>query len=132
MHRKNDATGAMTFNVVGGIRRPTYTTDALMLRDGASSVNFKRPSRNSASQHTTPVVSINIVQDTSGSKKSNGSAGDIGTGASSSSSFQIVTLEEAGVVMLWTVLSLRRGDQAGSEKDLGLGIGGRVKLVRSA
>ena len=46
-------------------------------------------------------------------------------------SFQLATLEERGVVMVWTILKLKRGNLAGSETDLGLGIGGRVKLVRN-
>jgi WD repeat-containing protein 60 len=134
MHHQSSGGDALTFNVRGGLRRPTYTTDALTLRGGAASVSVdSRGDDGVGGQHSTPVVSINIMQELGGgSRSADAGAEEMGGGASNSLSFQLATLEEAGVVMLWTVLRLRRGDQAGSETDLGLGIGGRVKLIRSA
>ena len=41
------------------------------------------------------------------------------------------SLDQAGGAAIWTCIELKEGDNAGSETDLGLGIGGRVKLIKS-
>ena len=145
LHHIDDA---VTLQIRNGLRRPTYTTDALTFRDGgafmarSSTANNGTGKRNLRSgegsstnefdgnQHHTPVVAARLLQEAGGRSFRNTGAGS--TQDTNAMSFQLATLEEAGVVMLWTVLKLKRGDPAGSETDLGLGIGGRVKLVRSA
>nr|XP_033787477.1 WD repeat-containing protein 60 isoform X2 [Geotrypetes seraphini] len=47
-------------------------------------------------------------------------------------SFQIASLDENGILNLWVVIELQSVDPAGSQSDLGLIPGGRVKLVHSS
>ncbi len=47
-------------------------------------------------------------------------------------SFQLASLDVSGTMVIWTVVELAHGDLAGSEADHGLGLGGRVTLIRSA
>ncbi|XP_029444375.1 WD repeat-containing protein 60 [Rhinatrema bivittatum] len=47
-------------------------------------------------------------------------------------SFQIASLDESGILNLWVVIELQTVDPAGSQSDLGLIPGGRVKLVHSS
>ncbi|XP_030054617.1 cytoplasmic dynein 2 intermediate chain 1 isoform X2 [Microcaecilia unicolor] len=47
-------------------------------------------------------------------------------------SFQIASLDENGILNLWVVIELQTVDPAGSQSDLGLIPGGRVKLVHSS
>ncbi|XP_053324428.1 cytoplasmic dynein 2 intermediate chain 1 [Spea bombifrons] len=47
-------------------------------------------------------------------------------------SFQIASLDESGHLILWVVVELRKDDMAGSQNDLGLIPGGKVKLVYSS
>uniref|UniRef100_A0A8D0H3E4 Dynein 2 intermediate chain 1 n=1 Tax=Sphenodon punctatus TaxID=8508 RepID=A0A8D0H3E4_SPHPU len=47
-------------------------------------------------------------------------------------SFQIATMDENGALNLWVVLELQKVDSAGSQSDLGLIPGGKVKLVHSS
>lgn len=69
--------------------------------------------------HEAPVVRVAVLP-----------VGDGGGGGGTS--FQIASLDERGGLIVWTVLELQRGDLAGSESDLGLGIGSRVRLIRVA
>jgi hypothetical protein len=60
---------------------------------------------------------------------------DSGTEVSSEvnkTSFQLASLDVSGTMVIWTVVELAHGDLAGSEADHGLGLGGRVTLIRSA
>ena len=47
-------------------------------------------------------------------------------------SFQVLSLDASGKVCIWTVVELAEGDIAGSQIDLGLVPGGRVKLIASS
>ncbi|XP_066441629.1 cytoplasmic dynein 2 intermediate chain 1 isoform X2 [Eleutherodactylus coqui] len=47
-------------------------------------------------------------------------------------SFQVASLDESGHMILWVVVELRRADLAGSQSDLGLIPGGKVKLIHSS
>lgn len=47
-------------------------------------------------------------------------------------SFQVLSLDASGKVCIWTVVELAEGDIAGSQVDLGLVPGGRVKLIASS
>ena len=45
-------------------------------------------------------------------------------------SFQVASVDSTGVLISWSVIEMPTGDEAGSEFDLGLRIGGRMKLVK--
>ncbi|OCT73877.1 cytoplasmic dynein 2 intermediate chain 1 isoform X1 [Xenopus laevis] len=47
-------------------------------------------------------------------------------------SFQIASLDESAHLVLWVVVELRKVDLAGSQNDLGLIPGGKIKLVHSS
>nr|XP_060638550.1 cytoplasmic dynein 2 intermediate chain 1 isoform X1 [Anolis sagrei ordinatus] len=47
-------------------------------------------------------------------------------------SFQIASMDENGTLTLWVVVELQKGDLAGSQSDLGLIPGGKIKLVHSS
>ncbi|KAJ7386827.1 hypothetical protein OS493_006857 [Desmophyllum pertusum] len=47
-------------------------------------------------------------------------------------SFQLATLEENAAIYLWVVVELDRANSAGSESDLGLSPGGKIKLMKSS
>ncbi|XP_028606422.2 cytoplasmic dynein 2 intermediate chain 1 isoform X1 [Podarcis muralis] len=47
-------------------------------------------------------------------------------------SFQIASMDENGILSLWVVVELQKGDLAGSQSDLGLIPGGKIKLVHSS
>ncbi|XP_062981942.1 cytoplasmic dynein 2 intermediate chain 1 isoform X2 [Elgaria multicarinata webbii] len=47
-------------------------------------------------------------------------------------SFQIASMDENGTLSLWVVVELQKGDLAGSQSDLGLIPGGKIKLVHSS
>ncbi|XP_060104050.1 cytoplasmic dynein 2 intermediate chain 1 [Heteronotia binoei] len=47
-------------------------------------------------------------------------------------SFQIASMDENGTLSLWVVVELQKEDLAGSQRDLGLIPGGKVKLVHSS
>ena len=46
-------------------------------------------------------------------------------------SFQLATLDHSGRLNLWVVVEIYRPDPHGSESDLGLVPGGKVKLVKN-
>ncbi|XP_075683526.1 cytoplasmic dynein 2 intermediate chain 1 [Rhinoderma darwinii] len=46
-------------------------------------------------------------------------------------SFQVASLDESGHLILWVVVELRKVELAGSQSDLGLIPGGKVKLIHS-
>jgi len=56
---------------------------------------------------------------------------DVGWSSASKTAFQLVSLDDDGAALVWTATEMAEGDQAGSEVDLGLAIGSRVKLLRS-
>ncbi|XP_065920672.1 cytoplasmic dynein 2 intermediate chain 1-like isoform X2 [Dysidea avara] len=47
-------------------------------------------------------------------------------------SFQVATLDHSGRLNIWVIVEVNNPDPSGSEGDLGLAPGGRVKLVRTA
>lgn len=51
-------------------------------------------------------------------------------GGSEKRAFQLASLDDTGVAIVWSVVELKAGDMAGSDVDLGLGIGARIKLVK--
>ncbi|KAF2984030.1 hypothetical protein EK904_008070 [Melospiza melodia maxima] len=50
----------------------------------------------------------------------------------SSPPFQIASMDENGILNMWVVVELQKADLAGSQTDLGLVPGGKVKLVHSS
>jgi hypothetical protein len=46
-------------------------------------------------------------------------------------SFQLASFDQTGKVNVWTVVETSVGDAAGSETELGLGLGGRVSLMQA-
>jgi WD40 repeat protein len=47
------------------------------------------------------------------------------------STFQIASLDQDLVLIVWTVIELKEGNLAGSKHDLGLALGARVKMMKS-
>lgn len=92
------------------VRAPTYNTAGVLGKEN----------------HLSPVAAITAVhpkvvrQDT-------GSEAEI-----EGLSFQLASVEENASVNLWVVTEIQVPDMAGSEVDLGLAPGGRVKLLRSS
>lgn len=98
------------------VRSPTFTTDSLI-----------------HDNHSCPIKCIVVPKASRQSQHSmEGDGFDALLLGSNRNSFQCATLDEMGGVGVWTVIELKEGDQAGSEIDLGLGIGGRVKIIKSA
>lgn len=47
-------------------------------------------------------------------------------------SFQLASVDEKGTISFWVVIEIDKPDDAGSESDLGLVPGGRIKLIKSS
>ncbi|XP_072268713.1 cytoplasmic dynein 2 intermediate chain 1 isoform X2 [Pyxicephalus adspersus] len=95
------------------------------------SVTFSTDGVFTSVNHTHPVKSIEPVP--SAEAKDHG----ISTLSSqeedvSGLSFQLASLDENGHLMFWVVVELRKVDEAGSQSDLGLIPGGKVKLIHSS
>eukprot|EP00118_Oscarella_pearsei_P012676 m.95335 g.95335 ORF g.95335 m.95335 type:complete len:994 (+) comp36846_c0_seq5:51-3032(+) len=87
----------------------------------------------STDNHHSPICSVaSIVSQQGDSEDKQSSFLSSQYGDASGLSYQIATLDESGVLNLWVVVELNKPDPAGSESDLGLVPGGRVKLVPSA
>ncbi|KAM4705187.1 cytoplasmic dynein 2 intermediate chain 1 [Rhinophrynus dorsalis] len=80
--------------------------------------------------HTSPVKAIEPVPSTV--YKDHGISSVSSHDEVSGFSFQIASLDETGHLILWVVVELRKGDVAGSQSDLGLIPGGKIKLVHSS
>ncbi|XP_030827896.1 WD repeat-containing protein 60 isoform X3 [Strongylocentrotus purpuratus] len=96
------------------VRVPTYSTEA-------GSPDESHHSRVVAMQ---PIVSADDAQ--KATSKSN--FGDDSVGFS----FQLATVDEKGTISFWVVIEIDKPDDAGSESDLGLVPGGRIKLIKSS
>eukprot|EP00742_Colponemidia_sp_Colp-10_P005939 GILJ01006352.1.p1 GENE.GILJ01006352.1~~GILJ01006352.1.p1 ORF type:complete len:890 (-),score=140.80 GILJ01006352.1:316-2832(-) len=96
-----DGTGVMW-----PVRRPTYCTDGVL-----------------DDSHHAPVVQIRTIGSRSGTKR-------VADGAERSA-FQILSMDAHCVIHVWNVVELPQADIAGSETDLRMGIGGRIKLIRA-
>lgn len=107
------------FNLVVGteewtLRYPTFSTDAVLSGVG----------------HLSPVVSVEpVLAMTETSSKSMVTA-DVEE--SLGLSFQLASLDENGVLTLWVVVEMPKGNDSGSQSDLGLRPGGKVKLLHSS
>nr|XP_032662227.1 WD repeat-containing protein 60 isoform X3 [Chelonoidis abingdonii] len=97
-------------------RSPTFSTDGIL-----SSLN-----------HTYPVLAIEPVS-TSVYKEQNYGLSHLSSQEEMSGlSFQIASMDENGTLNLWVAVELQKVDLAGSQSDLGLIPGGKVKLVHSS
>ncbi|XP_048040758.1 cytoplasmic dynein 2 intermediate chain 1 isoform X4 [Megalobrama amblycephala] len=94
------------------LRYPTFSTDAVLSGVG----------------HLSPVVSVEPVLATADT--SSKITADIEE--SLGLSFQLGSLDENGVLTLWVVVELPKGNDSGSQTDLGLRPGGKVKLLHSS
>ncbi|KAF7669959.1 hypothetical protein LDENG_00105480 [Lucifuga dentata] len=98
------------------LRQPTFSTDAVLAGSG----------------HFSSVSSVEVVPSTI--------AGGLRPEApllaseeeSSGLSFQLATLDENGVLNFWVVVELPKASDAGSQTDLGLRPGSKVKLLHSS
>ncbi|XP_040290133.1 cytoplasmic dynein 2 intermediate chain 1 [Bufo bufo] len=80
--------------------------------------------------HTHPVKAVEPVP--SLETKDHGISSLSSSEEMSGLSFQVASLDESGHLILWVVVELRKADLAGSQSDLGLIPGGKVKLVHSS
>jgi len=100
--------------IIGGVRRPSYLTDCLKDQNHHSKV-------------------IQIVTLAGGGKASSGKGIARVEGRDLSKiSFQMASLDNRGQTIIWSMVELSKGNPSGSETDLGLGIGSKLKLIRTA
>ncbi|XP_077480330.1 cytoplasmic dynein 2 intermediate chain 1 isoform X2 [Stigmatopora argus] len=95
-------------------RRPTFSTDA------------------APSAHFSSVTSVEVVTTT----LPGGPGSEVAFLPSEEEllglSFQLASLDENGLLNLWVVVQLAKANEAGSQTDLGLRPGGKVKLLHSS
>ncbi|XP_073533776.1 cytoplasmic dynein 2 intermediate chain 1 isoform X2 [Phyllobates terribilis] len=80
--------------------------------------------------HTHPIKAVEPVPSTE--TKGRGISSLSSPEDMSGLSFQVASLDESGHLILWVVVELRKADLAGSQSDLGLIPGGKVKLIHSS
>ncbi|XP_064559984.1 cytoplasmic dynein 2 intermediate chain 1 [Zonotrichia leucophrys gambelii] len=97
-------------------RVPTFSTDGIL---------------NSVS-HTSPILAVEPVSTSLSSDHSYGLSSLSYQEEMSSPPFQIASMDENGILNMWVVVELQKADLAGSQTDLGLVPGGKVKLVHSS
>ncbi|XP_027576561.1 cytoplasmic dynein 2 intermediate chain 1 isoform X3 [Pipra filicauda] len=97
-------------------RVPTFSTDGIL-----NSVN-----------HTSPVLAVEPVSTSLDTDHSYGLSGLSYQEEVSGPPFQIASMDENGILNMWVVVELQKVDLAGSQTDLGLVPGGKVKLVHSS
>ncbi|XP_069585813.1 cytoplasmic dynein 2 intermediate chain 1 [Ranitomeya imitator] len=95
-------------------RSPTFSTDGIFIQVS----------------HTHPVKAVEPVPSTE--TKGRGISSLSSPEDMSGLSFQVASLDESGHLILWVVVELRKADLAGSQSDLGLIPGGKVKLIHSS
>ncbi|CAM9816841.1 unnamed protein product [Ectocarpus sp. 6 AP-2014] len=110
-----------------GIRAPTYITaggDGRGEDGGLSKAGYG---------HSSKVVSVVAIPSPTGGVGMDGGGGGIGGMVSlgDACSFQVASLDDRGTVSIWLASEVPRGDEGGSQTDLGLSPGGRVRLALS-
>ena len=95
------------------------------------------------SGHTQPVTHLTVVSSSTHSSHTEGER-TVSTGSPTSLlpsptaegegvlSYQLASLDSSGLLAVWVVVELPPSDSAGSQSELGLAPGGRVKLVLSS
>ncbi|XP_069067268.1 cytoplasmic dynein 2 intermediate chain 1 isoform X1 [Pleurodeles waltl] len=97
-------------------RSTTFSTDGVL-----TSVN-----------HVCPVQAIEPISTTVFKEKNRGLIPLTSEEEMAGLSFQVASLDENGHLNLWVVMEMQKVDLAGSQSDLGLIPGGKVKLVHSS
>ncbi|XP_041346025.1 cytoplasmic dynein 2 intermediate chain 1 [Pyrgilauda ruficollis] len=97
-------------------RVPTFSTDGIL-----NSVN-----------HTSPILAVEPVSTSLNNDHSYGLSSLSYHEEMSGPPFQIASMDENGILNMWVVVELQKADLAGSQTDLGLVPGGKVKLVHSS
>ncbi|XP_010005347.1 PREDICTED: WD repeat-containing protein 60 [Chaetura pelagica] len=97
-------------------RVPTFSTDGIL---------------NSVS-HTSPILAVEPVSASLYADPNYGLSSLSYQEEISSHPFQIASMDENGILNMWVVVELQKVDLAGSQTDLGLIPGGKVKLVHSS
>ncbi|XP_050747040.1 cytoplasmic dynein 2 intermediate chain 1 isoform X1 [Gymnogyps californianus] len=97
-------------------RVPTFSTDGIL-----NSVN-----------HTSPIVAVEPVSTSLYTDQNFGFSSLSYQEETSGPPFQIASMDENGILNMWVVVELQKVDLAGSQTDLGLIPGGKVKLVHSS
>ncbi|XP_074938488.1 cytoplasmic dynein 2 intermediate chain 1 [Phalacrocorax aristotelis] len=97
-------------------RVPTFSTDGIL-----NSVN-----------HTSPILAVEPVSTSLYTDQNYGLSGLSHQEEMSGPPFQIASMDEDGILNMWVVVELQKVDLAGSQTDLGLIPGGKVKLVHSS
>ncbi|CAM9298502.1 unnamed protein product [Scytosiphon promiscuus] len=108
-----------------GIRSPTYSTAG----GGGGDAGTSGP----GGGHASTVVSVIPIPVAAGGGMS-GNGGFSGEGFISLgevNSFQIASLDDRGTVSIWLASEVSRADEGGSQSDLGLSPGGRIRLALS-
>ncbi|XP_065053282.1 cytoplasmic dynein 2 intermediate chain 1-like isoform X2 [Rhopilema esculentum] len=80
--------------------------------------------------HSSSVVSIEAIAPPEESSASDGNSSD-SIAAETGGTLQLASLEENGTINIWVVIEMFSPDPGGSQQDLGLLPGGKVKLVKS-
>ncbi|KAM6314938.1 cytoplasmic dynein 2 intermediate chain 1 [Aegotheles albertisi] len=97
-------------------RVPTFSTDGVL-----NSVN-----------HTAPILAVEPVSTSLYTDQNYRLSSPSYQEEISGPPFQIASMDENGILNMWVVVELQKVDLAGSQTDLGLIPGGRVKLVHSS
>ncbi|XP_009885099.1 PREDICTED: WD repeat-containing protein 60 [Charadrius vociferus] len=97
-------------------RVPTFSTDGIL-----NSVN-----------HTSPILAVEPVSTSLNTDQNYGLSSLSYQEEMSGPPFQIASMDENGILNMWVVVELQKVDLAGSQTDLGLIPGGKVKLVHSS
>ncbi|KAM9022643.1 cytoplasmic dynein 2 intermediate chain 1 isoform 3-T3 [Ara ararauna] len=97
-------------------RVPTFSTDGIL-----NSVN-----------HTSPIITVEPVSTSFGTDQNYGLSSLSYQDEMTKPPFQIASMDENGILSIWVVVELQKVDLAGSQTDLGLVPGGKVKLVHSS
>ncbi|XP_076017233.1 cytoplasmic dynein 2 intermediate chain 1 [Genypterus blacodes] len=98
------------------LRQPTFSTDAVLAGSG----------------HFSSVSSVEVVPSTAAGGLRPADLLLASEEESSGLSFQLASLDENGVLNFWVVVELPKASEAGSQTDLGLRPGGKVKLLHSS
>ncbi|RXM30793.1 WD repeat-containing protein 60 [Acipenser ruthenus] len=98
------------------LRYPTFSTDAIL----------------ATSSHLCPVRAVEPVSANVAEGQSQGFSLLSSQEETLGLSFQLASLDESGLLNLWVVMELPKANLAGSQHDLGLKPGGKVKLLHSS
>ncbi|XP_075068209.1 cytoplasmic dynein 2 intermediate chain 1 [Mixophyes fleayi] len=126
--------GTVDGSVVVWDLREDYTMHQTMKIEDANwtfrSATFSTDGVFTQVSHALPVKAIEPVPSTEA--KDHGISSLASNEELSGLSFQVASLDESGHLIFWVVVELRKVDLAGSQSDLGLIPGGKVKLVHSS